>query len=387
MHETALIVEKKDFEMKTAIITLPLHTNYGGLLQAYALKTVLESLGNEVTVVDIKDKMPLPVWYKAPFIYASRALKKLVKSSSKVEVFRELNYRRMLPARSQHTRKFVDRFIAPRIVDSYRDIRNGEYDAFVVGSDQVWRPRYFGNIEDAFLKFTADWPVKRVAYAASFGTDQLEYDYEALEECSKLLAGFNAVSVREDVAVGMCEEWFGYEGAAHVLDPVMLLGADVYRRLAAESEEHSCKGKIMTYFLDPTREKKCVVEFISKVSGKEVADVPSGSVVPPVEQWLAGFCDADYVVTDSFHGCVLSILLHKPFVAVGNSMRGMARMNSLLSVFGLDGRLVQGIDPEDDGEYWLLEPDWNAVDAVLAQQRDRSVGFLAGALKKEIANG
>ena len=62
-------------------------------------------------------------------------------------------------------------------------------------------------------------------------------------------------------------------------------------------------------------------------------------------------------------------------------------MNSLLSVFGLDGRLVQGIDPEDDGEYWLLEPDWNAVDAVLAQQRDRSVGFLAGALKKEIANG
>lgn len=373
--------------MKTAIITLPLHTNYGGLLQAYALKATLESSGNEVTVIDLKDKMPLPVWYKAPFIYASRALKKMLKPSSKVEVFRELNYRRTFPARSLHTGKFVDRFIAPRIVDSYRDIHIGEYDAFVVGSDQVWRPLYFGNIEDAFLKFTAGWPVKRVAYAASFGTDQLEYDYESLETCSKLLAGFDAVSVREDVAVGMCEEWFGYEEAVHVLDPVMLLDADIYRRLAAESAEHPSKGKIMTYLLDPTREKECVVEFISKVSGKEVADVPQDSVVPPVEQWLAGFCDADYVVTDSFHGCVLSILLHKPFVAVGNSLRGMARMNSLLSMFGLDGRLVQGIDPEDDGEYWLAEPDWVTVDAVLAKQRSRSLDFLAAVLKKEVANG
>ena len=123
------------------------------------------------------------------------------------------------------------------------------------------------------------------------------------------------------------------------------------------------------------------------MSGKEVAPVPQGSMAAPVEQWLAGFCDADYVVTDSFHGCVLSILLHKPFVAVGNSLRGMARMNSLLSMFGLDGRLVQGIDPEDDGEYWLLEPDWDAVDAVLTQQRDLSIGFLVGALKKEVANG
>lgn len=373
--------------MKTAIITLPLHTNYGGLLQAYALKTVLESLGNEATVVDRKDKMPLPAWYKAPFIYASRALKKLMKPSSKIEVFRELNYRRTLPARSVHVRTFVDRFISPRVVDSYRDIRCGEYDAFVVGSDQVWRPRYFGNIEDAFLKFAEGWTVKRVAYAASFGTEQLEYGYEALESCSKLLAGFDAVSVREDVAVGMCGEWFGYEGAEHVLDPVLLLDADVYRSLGAESAEHPCRGKIMTYLLDPTREKECVVEFISKVSGKEVAEAPQGSVVPPVEQWLAGFCDADYVVTDSFHGCVLSILLHKPFVAVGNSLRGMARMNSLLSMFGLDSRLVQGIDPEDDGEYWLAEPDWEAVDAVLKRQRDSSVGFLASALKKEVANG
>jgi hypothetical protein len=62
----------------------------------------------------------------------------------------------------------------------------------------------------------------------------------------------------------------------------------------------------------------------------------------------------------------------------------MSRMSSLLKVLGLDGRLVQGIDPEDDGEYWLAEPDWKAVDAVLDDQREKSMGFLQNVLKQEM---
>ena len=373
--------------MKIAIVTLPLHTNYGGLLQAFALKTTLEGMGHEVAVLDTKDKMPLPVWYKAPFIYASRALKKVLKPSSGIEVFRELKYKRELPVRAVQTQKFVERLINPRIVKSYKDVKEGEYDAFVVGSDQVWRPRYFGKIEDAFLKFTHNWSVRRLSYAASFGTDQLEYEYEMLQSCSKLLEGFDAVSVREDVAVKMCEEWFGYENAEHVLDPVMLMDVQKYKDLAEDSAEHSCKGKIMTYILDPSKEKSAVVDFMTKVSGLDVAPTLKSYVVPPVQQWLAGFCYADFVVTDSFHGCVLSILLHKRFIAVGNSLRGMSRMSSLLEMFGLDDRLVQGIDPEDDGEFWLAEPDWATVDAVLVQQREKSLKFLSEALNKEVANG
>ena len=131
---------------------------------------------------------------------------------------------------------------------------------------------------------------------------------------------------------------------------------------------------------------------IGEITGKDVEKffVDDSSrplaerVAPSVEQWLASFCDADFVVTDSFHGCVLSVLLHKPFVAVGNSLRGMSRMSSLLTMFGLDGRLVQGIDPEDDGEYWLAEPDWKAVDAVLDDQREKSMGFLQNVLKQEM---
>ena len=186
----------------------------------------------------------------------------------------------------------------------------------------------------------------------------------------------------------MCEDWFGYEGAEHVLDPVMLLDAEVYRTLAQKAENHSCRGKVMTYILDPSREKACVVDFVARITGKDVEKffVDDSSrplverVAPPVEQWLASFCDADFVVTDSFHGCVLSILMHKKFLAVGNSRRGMARLSSLLNMFGLEGRLVHGIDPEDDGEYFLSDIDWEAVDEKLKAFKEESMKFLLGAL-------
>lgn len=377
--------------MRIAVVTLPLHTNYGGLLQAFALKNVLEGMGHSVTVLDLKDKMPAPKGIKAPFKYMGRMLRRLVKGSEGPEVFKELRYRRELPVLATYTSSFVDRYISPRLIGSYRDVREGEYDAFIVGSDQVWRPLYFRGIEDAFLKFTRGWDVLRIAYAASFGTDKLEYEYMQLEECSRLLADFDAVSVREDAAVGMCEEWLDHEGAVHVLDPVMLPDADIYRSFASSQEKHPAEGRIMTYILDPSDEKKHVVEFMERVSGLGTYDSSvwpyvagrslSERVVPPVEQWLAAFADCEIVVTDSFHGCVLSVLMHKRFVAVGNSRRGMSRLNSFLSMFGLEQRLVHGIDPEDDGSFLLSDIDWERVDAVLQQQREKSLGFIKDSLK------
>ena len=377
--------------MRIAVVTLPLHTNYGGLLQAFALKNVLEGMGHSVTVLDLKDKMPAPKGIKAPFKYMGRMLRRLVKGSEGPEVFKELRYRRELPVLATYTSSFVDRYITPRLIGSYKDVREGEYDAFIVGSDQVWRPLYFRGIEDAFLKFTRGWDVLRIAYAASFGTDKLEYEYTQLEECSRLLADFDAVSVREDAAVGMCEEWLDHDGAVHVLDPVMLPDADIYRSFASSQEKHPAEGRIMTYILDPSDEKKHVVEFMERVSGLGTYDSSvwpyvacrplSERVVPPVEQWLAAFADCEVVVTDSFHGCVLSVLMHKRFVAVGNSRRGMSRLNSFLSMFGLEQRLVHGIDPEDDGSFLLSDIDWERVDAVLQQQREKSLGFIKDSLK------
>ena len=80
--------------MKIAIVTLPFHTNYGGVLQAYALRRVLMEMGHEVSVLALRHGMPLPVWWKAPAVYARRAFVRLLRGSGAPEVFRELRYRR-----------------------------------------------------------------------------------------------------------------------------------------------------------------------------------------------------------------------------------------------------------------------------------------------------
>ena len=209
--------------------------------------------------------------------------------------------------------------------------------------------------------------------------------------CADLLSCFDGISVREADAVKICDEWLDCDNAVHVLDPVMLMDVSHLERIASEVSERRAKGKVMTYILDPSDNKRTITGLVSRWCDKDVEDfsiapydknLPIGErMVPPVQEWIAGFADADFVVTDSFHGCVLSILFHKPFIAVGNGQRGMSRMSSLLEMFGLDSRLVHGIDPEDDGTFFLSQPDWEAVDNVLEQQRTVSRDFLENVLK------
>ena len=134
-----------------------------------------------------------------------------------------------------------------------------------------------------------------------------------------------------------------------------------------------------------------MTDFVVRCTGKEVFDLSvypkdrylplQERIAPSIQEWIAGFEDADFVVTDSFHGCVMSILFHKPFLVIGNSSRGLSRVLSLLNIFGLESRLVEGIDPDDDGEGWLMEMDWDSVDATLDQWRKKSLSFLRDALQ------
>ena len=108
------------------------------------------------------------------------------------------------------------------------------------------------------------------------------------------------------------------------------------------------------------------------------ADDLEQRIQPPVETWLRAFNDSEFVVTDSFHACVFSILFHKQFVVIGNPSRGLARIHSLLSIFGLEDRLVsaQSLNIE------TLPPiDYAKVDVVLNQWRKESMAFLTSHLK------
>ena len=328
--------------MRIAILTLPLHTNYGGILQAYALQTVLTRMGHQVEVLQAPPTFPRNPLLK-PLIYGKRIAKKILKDW-KTPIFIEQKRKKELPIIRQHTDQFIAENINLRKINSLHEISPNDYDAIIVGSDQIWRKPYFrwmwnSPMKDAYLEFTRGWDIKRIAYATSFGVDDLsEYIPDEIRQCASALQLFDSVSVREDSGVRLCREHFAVE-ARHVLDPTMLLSKEDYETLVNQSNVAESPGDMLCYILDPTEFKSKVISEISSEKGLTPFNVFAETdntrlplqqrVQPPVESWLRGFMDAKFIVTDSFHACVFSIIFGKPFIAIGNAGRGMSRFTSL----------------------------------------------------------
>ena len=206
--------------MKIGIITQPLRTNYGGILQNYALQTILKRRGH--TVVTLGRESLIRVKYPRYILTLTKRffLKCFGKYSG--SLFREKKYNQDYPIFTQHTLRFVkERIHHTEIHDFSKELSHKDYDAYIVGSDQVWRPSY-NKIENMFLDFTSGWNVKRVAYAASFGTDDWEFSKEQTETCQNLIKKFDAVSIRENSGIKLCKDYL-HADAIHVLDPTMLL--------------------------------------------------------------------------------------------------------------------------------------------------------------------
>lgn len=367
--------------MKIGILTQPLASNYGGILQNYALQTVLKRLGhNPYTIYYGQNRVIdwLNVW-----------LRYIVK-----QIIRHPN-RRLKPL--GYT-KFINKCNCPHIIDFVKNhintthhigqhiksskLASYKFDAYIVGSDQTWRPRYnLGHqLYNMFLDFTQkEHNIKRIAYAASFGVDEWEYNNLQTQKCSKLIKYFDAVSVREESGTTLSKRYLNID-ATHLLDPTLLLSADDYRSVVNESNTPNPDGDVLVYILDLTEEKKSIVNnFCSKNNCKPfyVGVRNLDGTYPSIESWLKGFDTAKYVITDSFHGSVFSIIFNKPFISIGNESRGMSRFNSLLSIFNLEDRLVSPSTIVDT----IPIPNWENVNAIKKQWQTKSIEFLVDNLK------
>lgn len=374
--------------MKIGILSLVFHTNYGGILQSFALQTVLERMGHEVTVMNRKRDLHRSLSQET-LSYVKYLVKKyLLRKDIVFKSAKQLNIERY--EREVNTRAFIEKYIHTRMVKGLTNETFREMDAVIVGSDQVWRPRYFkkqwkANIEDAYLNFLANGNTKRISYAASFGTDEWEYNEEKTPKCSQLLQKFNAVSVREQSGVELCSRYLGREDAKWVLDPTMLLSKEDYERIIPK--DMKAPGDLMCYVLDDNPKVSSLIKKVAEENNYTVFHANSRvsdpklpnkeRIQPPVEQWLAGFRDARLVITDSFHACVFSILFRKPFVVIGNKKRGYSRFESLLSLFGLEKRLIEDISQFDIS---MLNPLSDYAYRKLDECRKNSIEFLNQAL-------
>lgn len=424
--------------MKIGILTQPLRANYGGLLQCWALQQTLLRLGHEAWVVRREEpdtSHRLAGWLRRQAANAVKAATgrtgvKWICRSEEQLIF-------------EHVRRFARTYVQPQtppLHDSaalLADYEARRYDAYVVGSDQVWRPSYIDGVTDYFLGFLPGGArARRVAYAASFGTDEWEFGGALAERCRSLALRFDAVSVREQGGVALCRERLGVE-AHQVLDPTLLLTPADYEALArdeaarllasgglADGAEVPCAegmipspaaecvvadafarpladagegrrggGRLFCYVLDRSAPAEVLcrevgarlgltpVSVLARAEGSVPCGTPTSDMIhPPVAAWLTSLSRADAVLTDSFHGCVFALLFGRPFVTWGNAARGQARFSSLLSLFGLEDRMMGGADAAAVAHRMREPIDWQRVSEVLHAERKRSVGFLSQAL-------
>lgn len=364
--------------MKIGIVTLPLHSNYGGILQAWALQTVLTRMGHDVKVIDKDYRSRKSDWF---VLYPKRILKKYVLKQN-VPIFHEkLQYASYLN-NTIHTRPFIEKYIERRLVRNLSDIKKKDFDVYVFGSDQIWRaiyvPSFCSTIADAFGKFANKWNVIRLSYAASFGVDNLdEFSKSEIKKVKKELHHFKAVSVRESDGVNICKKYFDID-AIHVLDPTLLISKEEYLNLV-DSIPVSKNG-ILEYILDPDTEKETIVKNLQTNLGETVySPLSYGESQVSVEEWISGFRDAKMVVTDSFHACVFSIIFQKPFIVIANPTRGFSRIKSLLKMFDLQHHLVSGTDQIRSIDSYEID---SSVYDLLIEWQSKSMNFLKSTLSK-----
>lgn len=373
--------------MKIAILTLPICINYGGILQAYALQTVLKNLGHDVFFLNLRYKRN-PFWLRflvncKRFVYLY-FLNKVTNLSSKEARF---------------VTKEVSRFVVNNIKlgrplyaqkSLYKEYKKHKTELIVYGSDQIWRPAYAPDIYYYFGSFVRS-DVKQISYAASFGIeDASEYTFEQLQKCTELLKAFSSISVRESSGIDICRDSLNATAECH-LDPTLLLTIENYQELIAKVSTEKSKGNFLVYILDETEEKQELISRIARAKSLtpfylnlDINDtnIPiEKRVLPSVEQWLRGFAEADYILTDSFHGCVFSILFKKQFVSLGNKIRGTNRFESLLKKFGLEDRMLDVNLYEDIMTLLFCRTiNYENVSNILNEERKRSYNFLKNAI-------
>ena len=351
--------------MNLKILTFHRAINYGAVLQAYALYRFISSQfpDTEVCIYDYQNQ-------RIEKMYQYRFDVKNLKTS----------IRRLLefPGICKR-RKRVLGFVYSNIKTSAEISDN---DCFIVGSDQVWNYDCSDFDTTYFLDFIHQRKNKN-AYAASFGTDEIPPRY--IEQYKKLLEEFNHISVREEAGKKIIQTLFGRDVPV-VLDPTLLLNKNDWQTIMPKLE--TPKKYILVYAFTIT---DTMAEFINSISGEYGMDVlvlmPSRSIkrwnilknasyntaISP-EEWLYFFFNAQYIVTNSFHGTVFSIIFDKMFFVelLPPPAKVNSRFSNLLNLFHLQERMIQ----RGKTVHQYRSIDYKQVHNILEQERKKSLEYL-----------
>lgn len=348
---------------KVAVITFHRHNNYGAVLQCYALQQALKKLGYIPSVIDYRcrvDESPLSLEAIKKRGFRKCIISILGKISRIPRYYAFYIFRKRL----NMTEKLYKHELY-KISDCF--------DCYLAGSDNIWNAQITGLDSAYFLDFVENRR-KRNTYAASFGSDQIPE--ELADTYNRHLSGIHTFLMREKSGVGLVAKICGKKGQ-QVLDPTLLLNSEEWNQLI---EPEAVKERyVLAYQLVPSKLFLQKADRIAKQLNCKLVMVPfaQGMFIKcqnkpgmgPVE-WLSAIRNAEYIVTDSFHGCVFSIIFHKPFNVVVSQLG--TRIYSLLDMFDLQDKIIkQGMEHID-----MCDIDYNKVDRILEREREISLQYL-----------
>ncbi|MBR2461082.1 MAG: polysaccharide pyruvyl transferase family protein [Clostridia bacterium] len=378
--------------MKIGIITFHFVNNQGAVLQSYALQKYLSNQGHDVQIIDYRPKyhtvryspwknpIRYSLWYYNMHKRASIRRKSLVFAKSFVRCM----YWNLLGTHRTNSRLF-NRFTSNylNLTTKYESIKAlqkhpPKMDAYITGSDQLWNPDLLDHDFDEayFLNFGSN-EIRKIAYAVSIGKKLSE------DECRKiniLCEHLDAVSLRESTP----ELLETIDRDVHIcVDPTLLLDADDY--LNIESDVSEKEPYVFVYGLETSEDIRLAVQQVGNMCGYRVINgtpetvklngmnIINASDYAP-DRFLSYIKNAEFVVTNSFHGTVFSILYKKKFITVPHTTRGR-RMIELLYKLGLNSALWGA--PEFSIEN---EIDYKSVYGKLSELRRASADYLEKAL-------
>ena len=367
-----------EMKKKVAIQTLQLVNNYGGILQAFALQHALGKLGCDVVMLNRYNKATGFVLNLKIVVsrFINRRLHKVTDNVNK-------KYTHFLNKRINLTQPLLSK----KHWEHY--ILSNNFDAVIVGSDQVWRLEYVNSLSPEFFLDFKKGKIKKASYAASFGIET--FNAESKDEIQRMLQQFDGISVREDAGLRIIENNFALKGFHH-LDPTLLLTQEEYIE-AFDLDKTDIRNSIFCYVLDKSTTKQDIIHQVQNLLNKDVDFVYGAGVSkdnytdsdmlkkPSIEQWIQNIASASFVITDSFHGMMFSVIFNKPFIVIGNEKRGLSRFTSFLTKMNLEERLVVLKHPIIEKNLLIKDIDYNRVNDLIEKERQISYQYLNSILQ------
>lgn len=346
---------------KFGILTFHNANNYGAVLQAYALQ---EFLNNEIGKNCAED-----IDYKCLAIRNQSSLLQWIKKQGVVSGVAHYPLIRLRISRiSKFCKKHMGLSKKITNFEELKEVVHSNYRYIISGSDQIWNRNL--TEEDTYLQNFHDENLKKISYAASFGIEELPDSWK--QDYKKFLSNFRSISVREESAKEILENEFSIKAEVHV-DPTLLLSANQWNKVACRQ---SNKRPFVLVYMVPYQQS--VVNRAQEIAEKNnlkliyvCRSLRKGNGIykgsASVKEVIGLFRDADYVVTNSFHGTAFSIIYHKNFsVELNNSLRYNVRSAQLLKICGLE------VNKKLNAPMDFFGVNWKMVDKALEFERDRT---------------